>query len=153
MHVVAIEGSEERSAFCRTVLSDLPEWFGRPDAIEEYVAKVASLPTFAVMNAQFPIGFAAVERSTDAARDIHVMGVRRDQHRRGIGRLLVRACVEHTVASGAAFLTVQTLGASHPDPHYGATRRFYEGVGFRPLMEFEDQWGEGTPMLLMALNL
>lgn len=105
------------------------------------------------MNGQSPIGFAAVERSPDAACDIHVMGVRRDRHRLGIGQLLVRACVDHAVASGAALLTVQTLSASHPDPHYEATRRFYEGVGFRPLMEFEDQWGEGTPMLLMALNL
>lgn len=46
-------------------------------------------------------------------------------------------------ARGVRPLEVKTLGASHPDPAYARTRRFYEKHGFLPLEETE-LWGEGT---------
>ena len=53
------------------------------------------------------------------------------------------------MAQGVRYLTVKTLAADHPDPHYAATRRFYEALGFEPLEVFPTLWDADTPCLLM----
>lgn len=47
-------------------------------------------------------------------------------------------------------LTVKTLAPSHPDPHYAATRSFYEAMNFLPIELFPTLWGPANPCLLMA---
>ncbi|WP_419825670.1 hypothetical protein [Sphingomonas sp.] len=56
-------------------------------------------------------------------------------------------------AVGIRWLTVKTLAASHPDPHYARTRAFYEAIGFQPLEVFPTLWGDDTPCLLMVKPL
>lgn len=56
-------------------------------------------------------------------------------------------------AEGAHWLTVKTLAASHSDPHYAETRRFYEANGFEPLEVFPDLWGEDMPCLMMVRSV
>lgn len=148
--VSAIPKAADRCRLCREILNDLPEWFGRPEAVDGYVTSVANLCTFACRDGERDVGFASVCQSTSRAFDIHVMGVRQVHQRRGAGRLLMEACSQHALAEGASFLSVQTLGPSHPDPNYIATRAFYRACGFVDLIELPDRWGEGTPMLLMV---
>jgi len=50
---------------------------------------------------------------------------------------------------GIRFMTVKTLAASHPDPNYAKTRRFYEAIGFLPLEVLPTLWGCSNPCLLM----
>lgn len=56
-------------------------------------------------------------------------------------------------AQKVEFLQAKTLSAKHPDVGYGRTRQFYLAVGFRPLEEFPDLWGEANPCLQLIKYL
>ena len=143
-----------RAAVCRQVLEVLPEWFGIPAAIESYVAAASDLPMLAWFEPSGRVaGFVSVKAQTAAAAEVHVIGVKRPWHRRGVGRSLIEAAVQLAEAEGLRFLTVKTLSSSKADPNYAATRRFYEAVGFLPIEEFPTLWGAGNPCVLMVRHL
>jgi ribosomal protein S18 acetylase RimI-like enzyme len=145
---------EGRSAICREVLDSLPEWFGIPAATARYVAAAEDLAMLACFEPTGGVvGFVSVKAQTAIAAEIYVMGVKRTWQRRGIGRLLIEAAAQSTAAQGARFLTVKTLSPASADPHYAATRRFYEAVGFLPIEEFPVFWGADNPCLLMLRPL
>ena len=53
---------------------------------------------------------------------------------------------------GCCLLQVETLGVSHPDQGYAATRAFYSSVRFSPLEETHELW-PGSPCLIMVKPL
>ena len=148
--IVEIADPAERSSLCRSILADLPDWFGRPEATAAYVKATVAMTTFAWEVDGLRAGFASLSRPTWDTFDIHVMGVLRRHHGRGAGRVLVAACEGYVREAGATFLTVRTVGPSAPDPFYERTRAFYRACGMAALAEFPDHWGPGTPMLLMG---
>ncbi len=148
--VVEIEDPAERSRIAETVLSDLPEWFGIEESTKAYVEAAARLPTFAV---EPDVGFLCLEQHTPRAAEIHVMGVRRADHRRGIGRALVVEAERWCRAHGIRYLHVKTLGPSRPSRGYGATRAFYEALGFVALEELHGLWGEENPALILVKDV
>src|SRR5437764_8485039 len=81
------------------------------------------------------------------------MGVRREQHRRGLGRSLVVAAEAWCRDRGIRYLHVKTLGPSRPDPGYDATRAFYEAVGFVALEELHGLWDEENPTLILVKDV
>lgn len=84
-----IEVSDGKSALCAEILSVLPDWFGIPDANARYALDVAIMPVFAVSSGGRPIGFLALHQHKPHAVEIHVLGVRSDGHRKGVGRARV----------------------------------------------------------------
>lgn len=136
------------------LLRSLPEWFGIESAIQHYVESAHHLPTYLAWPAQGdePVGVLLVTRHFPAAAEIHLMAVERELHRRGVGRALVSALETDLRADGAALLQVKTLGASHTDPGYELTRRFYQALGFLPLEENLALW-PGNPCLIMVKAL
>lgn len=144
-----VEEPAERSALCRRVLDALPDWFGIPEAVEQYVRDVAALPVLAVGDA----GILALKVHTDTAAEIYVMGVMPEHHGRGIGTALVEEAEDLLRGTGVEYLQVKTLGPSEPSKHYAATRRFYEARGFRPLEELTAIWGDENPCLIMVKRL
>jgi GNAT superfamily N-acetyltransferase len=147
--VAGVESAEARAALCRSVLGALPQWFGIEEAVRDYVRDVAGLPMLAVGTD----GFLALRLHTEAAAEIHVMGVVPERQGEGIGTALVEAAEELLRGGGVEFLQVKTLGPSHPSEHYAATRRFYAARGFRPLEELTAIWGEANPCLIMVKHL
>jgi GNAT superfamily N-acetyltransferase len=111
--------AEDVQAIAAAILGTLPEWFGRPDALAEYVAATARLPTFIAFAKQgVPVGFVTLEQHTEVATEIHVIGVTRRERGLGCGRQLIRQAEEHLRHGGTRWLTVKTLASSHPDPNY-----------------------------------
>jgi len=148
--VVELHEPAERSRVAEAVLRDLPDWFGVEEATRAYIEDAAGLPTFA---APPDGGFLCLKQHTPRAAEIFVMGVRRDRHRQGVGRALVAAAETWCRARGIRYLQVKTLGPSHPDEGYAATRRFYEALGFVPLEEIHGLWDESKPALLLVKSL
>ena len=148
--VVEIEDPAERSRMAEVVLRDLPDWFGIEKATRDYIAKAATLPTFAV---QPDLGFLCLEQHTPAAAEVHVMGVRRESHRSGIGRALVETAEAWCRARGIRYLHVKTLGPSRADEGYAATRAFYEALGFVALEELHGLWDEENPTLVLVKDV
>lgn len=145
-----LQGKKE---LCRSVLESLPDWFGIPRAIDDYVAEVGALPVFAVGADGRDAGFVALRESFEHACEIYVMGVMPALHRRGMGRALMQAATDFATSHGYRVLYVKTLGPSRESEHYAATRMFYEATGFVALEELEGVWGQGNPCLIMVKPL
>lgn len=135
------------------LLGTVPEWFGRPESNAEYVADARTKETWTVRDeAGTVVAVALVTRHFEHSAELHLMVVDRAHHGSGAGSALVAAIESDARAHGVRLLQVKTLGASHPDPFYARTRRFYERAGFCALEENE-LWGEGTPCLVMVKPL
>jgi GNAT superfamily N-acetyltransferase len=138
----------------RSWLAGLPEWFGIPEAAQQYVADAASLSALVAISATGqPVGVLVHRRHFPESIEVHVMAVARSYHRQGVGRALVDALVAHAAAEGARLMSVKTLGPSRPDGGYANTRRFYRACGFLPVEELHGLWGEGNPCLVMVKPL
>ena len=146
MTVVEVEDPGERSRIAELVLRDLPEWFGIEEATQSYIDAAATLTTLAVGDA----GFLCLKRHFPGTAEIWVLGVRRDAHRQGIGRLLVRAAEAWCAANGVDYLQVKTLAHTKDDANYARTRAFYEAVGFTPLEVFPELWDPRNPALQLV---
>jgi coenzyme F420-0:L-glutamate ligase/coenzyme F420-1:gamma-L-glutamate ligase len=149
--VVEIQDSAERSRIAEVVLRGLPDWFGIEESTKTYIDDAATLPTFAV---EPDAGFLCVKQHTPQAAEVYVMGVRREQHRRGIGRALVAEAERWCRARGIRYLQVKTLGPSRPDPGgYDETRTFYAAVGFVAIEELHGLWDEDNPTLILVKDV
>jgi GNAT superfamily N-acetyltransferase len=147
--VVAVEDATERSRVCEDVLRELPGWFGLEDANARYVRNVAALPTFAIGRD----AFLSLKLHGEQAAEVYVMGVRPEQHGRGLGTALLRAAEDYLRARGVEYLQVKTLGPSRPSERYERTRRFYEARGFVPLEELRGVWDDDNPCLILVKRL
>jgi len=141
--VVEIEDGAERSRIAERVLRDLPDWFGIEEATQAYIREATDLTTFAYGEA----GFLCLKLHTLRAAEIYVMGVRRDAHRTGIGRTLVRAAEAWCAVHGVEYLQVKTLAAAKENASYERTRAFYQAMGFVPLEVFPELWDPRNPAL------
>jgi len=140
---------EGKADACRAILADLPDWFGVPEAVEDYIATAQRIDMLACRSGDTVVAFVTLRRTTAAACEIVTIGVRRQFHRRGYGRALVSAAEEWARERGFRFLHVKTLGESYPSAHYAATRRFYEAVGFLPLEELTGFWPDYPCLILV----
>jgi ribosomal protein S18 acetylase RimI-like enzyme len=142
-----------QSSVCEPILRALPEWFGIEEATRMYIRDVEAMPTFLAAVDERVVGFLTFRQHSEYAAEVHVMGVHPEAHRRGVGRALMGAVEAHLQAEGVEYLQVKTLSPAHPDKNYAKTRAFYLALGFRPLEEFPDLWGEQNPCLQMIKAL
>jgi ribosomal protein S18 acetylase RimI-like enzyme len=144
---------EGSGALCAELLATVPHWFGIPASNEAYRLAADRSPTVAAADDGIVLGFLTVVRHAPHAAEIHVMAVRPEHHRRGIGRALVAAAEERLRADGVEYLQVKTLSASAGDPPYLRTLAFYEGLGFRILEELPTLWDPDNPAVLLVKRL
>jgi len=96
------------------------------------------------------VGFLTLTLHNKFTAEIHVMGVNREFHRKGVGKDLVTYAESYLKERGFKFLTVKTLSPSRECLEYEKTRKFYIALGFIPLEEFKTLWGEDNPCLFLA---
>ena len=147
------EITSRKGDICRDILADLPDWFGIPEAVDDYVRAADTLPMFACMEGDAVLGFLSIKPHTRFAAEAYVLGVRRAWHRRGIGRRLFAHVEAHLRERGYIYLTVKTLSPQRPSDAYEGTRRFYEALGFLPVETFPTLWGSANPCLMMIKSL
>src|SRR5580704_11464006 len=104
-----IEPDEGKVSIARSILEGLPEWFGILQARERYIERAAQLPMTAVSVGTEIIGFLSVENKTRVSSEIHVLGIRRDWHRRGVGKILLRATEDALIRGKIRYLIAKTL--------------------------------------------
>ncbi len=153
MKIEKIIDPNTKSETCNSILRSLPLWFGLEHAIVDYIKDVGSMETWGVFENDVAIGFASINKHFAKSAEIHVMGIRQEFHRRGIGKQLVQLIEKDLRAEGIQFFTVKTLSESKPNKEYDQTRNFYLKAGFTPLEEFKTLWGEDNPCLLLVKNL
>lgn len=147
-----IENAEEKRRICRVILEALPEWFGIPEAREEYVSESADKPFFAAMDGENPVGFLCLKETGRDTVELYVMGVLKARHRTGAGRALVEAAKRTAREAGYAFMQVKTVQMGKYT-EYDATNRFYLAMGFKEFEVFPHLWDEWNPCQVYVMGL
>ena len=134
------------------LLASVPEWFGIPEANAQYVADAGRLPSYLAVDGDEVVGVALLAEHFPGSRELHLLAVRRDRHRRGIGRRLVETVVSDLQQAGVRLLEVHTVGPSHEDEGYARTREFYLALGFVAMTELQRiDWNGPTLILVRPL--
>lgn len=147
-----IAGPEEKTAISRSILEALPDWFGIPEAREEYIQNSTQELFFAAYEEETPVGFLTLKRTGEATAELAVMGVRKEYHRQGIGRALFETARARAKELGYAFLQVKTVQMGRY-PEYDATNRFYLALGFREFEVFPTLWDEWNPCQIYVMYI
>ena len=66
----------------RKILEDLPEWFGIPEYIENYINESSTMPFFAAYVNEEPVGFIALKETSTVTAEIYCMDLLQ-YHRKG----------------------------------------------------------------------
>ncbi|HUR48422.1 MAG TPA: GNAT family N-acetyltransferase [Acidimicrobiales bacterium] len=138
---------------CRKILDALPQWFGIPEANDDYVAFSDTAPTVIASIDGEDVGLLTLQLHSPYAAEIHLIAVLPEHHRAGIGRTMLQHIERRLANSGVEFLQVKTLSEKRPDPNYDKTRQFYLAQGFRPLEEFPTLWDPANPALQLIKAL
>lgn len=152
MNIYKVTAAEEKKTIARQVLEALPEWFGIPEAREEYIADSAEQTFFAAEEAGRVIGFLCLKETGRDTMELAVMGVCREYHRRGCGRALFAAAKREAAAAGYSFLQVKTVQMGRYK-EYDDTNRFYQSLGFKELEVFPTLWDEWNPCQVYVMAI
>ena len=152
MEIREIATAGEKQRIARLVLEALPDWFGIPEAREEYIKKSAAQPFFAAFDGESVVGFLyLVETGKDTA-ELYVMGVLQEDPRRGVGKALFASAKQRAKELGYSFLQVKTVQMGKY-PEYDATNRFYLALGFCEFEVFPTLWDEWNPCQIYVMSL
>lgn len=148
-----LENTKEKQRITRDILEALPEWFGIPEANDDYVEAVKDCAMIVKVIDGEAVGFFAVKATGEKTLSLHVLGIKKEHQRKGIGKELFSAVLDYAKEKGYRFLTVKTLDPSREHKEYDETRKFYESLGFVKLETFPTLWGAENPCLLMVRHV
>lgn len=152
MIVKRIDGDEQKIEITRYILEALPEWFGIPEATEEYITGSWGAPFFCAFDGETPVGFLYLKETGRHTAELACMGVRKDYHRQGIDRQLFAAAREEAGKSGYEFIQVKAVQMGRYEI-YDRTNRFYLALGFREFEVFPMLWDECDPCQIYVMQV
>ena len=152
MIIVKITNDAQKAEITRMILESLPQWFGIPEAREEYIRDSSGKIFFCAYIGEHPAGFLYLKQTGKDTMELAVMGVRGEYHRRGIGRALFDAAKKAAKDAGFSFLQVKTVQMGRY-PEYDATNRFYLSLGFKELEVFPTLWDEWNPCQIYIMAI
>ena len=150
--ILEILSPTEKKAISRDILEALPDWFGIPEAREEYIKNSSGEIFFAALERETPMGFLTLKRTGKDTVELAVMGVRKEYHCQGIGRALFEVAKTRARELGYTFLQVKTVQMGRY-PEYDATNRFYLSLGFREFELFPTLWDEWNPCQIYVMYI
>ncbi len=109
MHITQITTPTEKQAITRTILEALPDWFGIPEAREEYIEGSKDNLFFCAYGENKPVGFLYIKETGKDTAELACMGVLKEYHRQGTGRLLFEQAKNAAKETGYSFLQVKTV--------------------------------------------
>lgn len=150
--IKAIDDKELKKQIATTVLHDLPEWFGMPEATADYIEHSQKMPFFVIHVKDQPIGFVALKETSPHTAEIYCMGVMKAYHRLGYGKALFAAFERHAIQKGYKFIQVKTVEQGKFDV-YDKTNAFYRSLGFYALEVFPTLWHERHPCQVFVKSI
>ena len=147
-----IDDPQQKKNSARDILYALPEWFGIPESTETYVQESAVQTMVASLDGNRANGFLCLKQTGRDTVELAVMGVRKELHRRGIGRGLFEAAKAIAVSQGYSFMQVKTVQMGQYE-EYDQTNRFYLSLGFKEFECFPTLWDEWNPCQIYVMSL
>ena len=151
--IIEIKDADSKESYTKSILERLPEWFGIPEAIEEYVNTVSSCSFWAAFDKEVCIGFISGIIHYGRTGEIYVCGVIPEYQNRGIGKTLVKEVDMYFKENGCKYIIVKTLSDIVVNKAYKKTREFYKRVGFEELVTLREMWSEENPCLIMIKEI
>ena len=152
MHIVQIECDTTKEQIARTILESLQDWFGIPEATEEYITASKGNPFFCAYDKDIPVGFLYLKETGQHTVELAVMGVLRTHHRKGIGKSLFAEARNKAKRLGYSFIQVKTVQMGRYDI-YDDTNRFYISLGFKELEVFPTLWDVSNPCQIYIMAI
>ena len=144
--------ANEKRRITRQVLEALTDWFGIPEAREDYIEKSEGQLFFAAIEESAPIGFLYLKETGKDTVELYVMGVLEEYHRHGIGRSLLEVAKASALTSGYSFMQVKTVQMGRYE-EYDRTNQFYISMGFKEFEVFPTLWDEWNPCQIYVMAL
>ena len=146
-----INDAQEKQRISRFILESLPEWFGIPEAREQYIRESADEIVLASVEDDQPNGFLCLKETGKDTVELAVMGVLKECHRKGIGRELFEHAKQIAVEKGYSFLQVKTVQMGRYE-EYDNTNRFYLSLGFKEFEVIPTLWDEWNPCQIYVMS-
>lgn len=150
--LVRIIDKNEKQKIARQILEALPEWFEVEEGREEYIAACVDWIFIADEEGDSYTGFLCLKETGNATVELAVMGVRKDYHRKGIGKQLVEKAKEIARKEGYSFMQVKTVQLGKYED-YDKTNYFYIACGFKEFEVFPLLWDEANPCQVYVMAL
>lgn len=147
-----ITDKDEKSQITKNILTQLPDWFGMPEGIEEYSKNCRDMVFWAYAVEDKIVGFLALGETSPYTLEINVMGVTMDNHGKGIGKELYNVGYEYGKNNNYAFLQVKTVKEGTYE-EYDKTIAFYKAVGFREFECITQIWDEANPCQIFVKHI
>lgn len=147
-----IDNKEEKKTTARTVLEALPEWFGIPEARENYISGTESHMMFGAYEDERPVGFLCLKETGKDTVELYVMGILKEYHRMGIGTKLFAEAKAFAGSKGYSFMQVKTVQMGNYQ-EYDNTNCFYLSLGFKEFEVFPTLWDKRNPCQIYVMNL
>lgn len=135
----------------RCILESLPNWFGDPKAIDNYVTAAgdSNYVSALAVESGVVVGAALARRHFTESAELHLIAVDPNRRGQGIGRALVERLAKDLGKDGCVMLSVHTVGPSFDNEPYSQTRAFYRAAGFHPLEEHHNLDWDGPTLILV----
>lgn len=147
-----IHDPDLKRAIAREILEALHEWFEVDESREKYIADCADWIFFAAKEEGEYAGFLCLKETGRETAELAVMGVRKENHRKGIGRELYNAAQKAAREKGYLFLQVKTVKMGVYED-YDITNRFYLSLGFKEFEIIEELWDKANPCQIYVMSL
>ncbi|MBR4906631.1 MAG: GNAT family N-acetyltransferase [Clostridia bacterium] len=147
-----VSDPDEKRRIARLILEALPEWFGIPEAREDYIREAADEIMVVSEEGGRPNGFLCLKETGKDTAELAVMGVLKEHHRKGIGTALFEAAKAIAVEKGYSFLQVKTVQMGRYE-EYDCTNLFYLSLGFKEFEVFPTLWDEWNPCQIYVMSL
>jgi len=152
MEIRQITDSAIKQNVARLILEALPDWFGIPEAREEYIAQSSNNVFFCAFDGDTPVGFLYLKETGRDTVEIYVMAVLKEFHRKGIGRELFNSAKKAASQQGYSFIQVKTVQMGKYE-EYDRTNQFYLSLGFKEFEVFPTLWDEWNPCQIYVMSL
>lgn len=152
MKIQQLTNNLEKQNVTRLILEALPDWFGIPEARENYITESTDKIFFCAYEKDKPVGFLYLKETGNATVELYVMGVLIEYHRNGIGRELFDNAKEAAREKGYSFIQVKTVQMGKYE-EYDRTNEFYLSLGFKEFEMFPTLWDEWNPCQIYIMSL
>lgn len=152
MRIEQITDKLVKQKIVRQILEALPEWFGIPEAREEYINESAEQICIAAVEEDEAVGFICLKETGKDTVELAVLGVLKEYHRQGIGRELFQYAKQIACQKGYSFIQVKTVQMGKYE-EYDRTNKFYISLGFKEFEIFPTLWDEWNPCQVYVMSL
>lgn len=143
---------EMKQRIARSILEALPEWFGIPESREDYIRESADETMIASFEGNTPNGFICMKETGKDTVELAVLGVRKENHRQGIGRSMFEIAKKMAADEGYSFIQVKTVQMGRYE-EYDRTNRFYLSLGFKEFEVMPALWDENNPCQIYVMAI